>query len=147
MKYTVRYAHLSRIDVVAGQAVKEGDIIGIFGNTGQSTGAHLHIDCVRGFQTKRYSMAEIENGKYISDPKQLNHFIDDALFGVAPRITTYYCEPEYQKMFRKLHFGYDVVPTSGAGFIFWNRSKLGRVSAILKDDAGYGNCIYITFEA
>jgi hypothetical protein len=147
MKYTVRYAHLSIVSVSVGQLLKEGDAIGRMGNTGQSTGAHLHIDCVRGRQDKIYTQAEIDAGKYVSDVKQLNHFIDKGLFGVAPKITTYYCEPEYAKQFGKLHYGYDVMPSSGAGNIFWNRSKIGSVSVVFENHAAYGNCVYVTFEA
>ncbi len=36
------YCHLSRADVEADQAVKKGDVIGAVGNTGRSTGPHLH---------------------------------------------------------------------------------------------------------
>jgi murein DD-endopeptidase MepM/ murein hydrolase activator NlpD len=36
------YWHLSRIDVVAGQEVDPGEVLGLVGSTGLSTGPHLH---------------------------------------------------------------------------------------------------------
>lgn len=36
------YWHLSEITVAPGQAVNQGDVLGLVGNTGLSTGAHLH---------------------------------------------------------------------------------------------------------
>ncbi len=42
--YSTLYAHLSACDVKEGQEVKQGDVIGFVGNTGQSTAPHLHYE-------------------------------------------------------------------------------------------------------
>ena len=44
--YKTRYAHLSSIDVEEGTVVKRGDFLGRTGNTGKSSGPHLHYEVI-----------------------------------------------------------------------------------------------------
>ncbi|MGR2848947.1 peptidoglycan DD-metalloendopeptidase family protein [Vibrio vulnificus] len=41
-----RYLHLSRSNVAAGDHVTKGQIIGLTGNTGRTTGPHLHLELI-----------------------------------------------------------------------------------------------------
>ena len=44
--YTTKYAHMDSLSVSAGQEVTKGTVIGTTGNTGSSSGSHLHIECL-----------------------------------------------------------------------------------------------------
>jgi murein DD-endopeptidase MepM/ murein hydrolase activator NlpD len=42
--FETRYAHLSSIAVTPGQMVRKGELLGLVGSTGHSTGPHLHYE-------------------------------------------------------------------------------------------------------
>ncbi len=42
--YQTWYAHLSRLEVIEGQEIRQGEVLGEVGTSGRSTGAHLHYE-------------------------------------------------------------------------------------------------------
>lgn len=67
------YGHLSVISAKAGQKVKAGDVVGYSGNTGYSTGPHLHMSVYAGQGVKVSSLkSTVCKGTYtipMADPK------------------------------------------------------------------------------
>jgi hypothetical protein len=69
----VLYAHLSRIDVSNGQAVTRGTVIGAVGNTGNSTGPHLHLEMRLSADGKPTTIEHLF-GKIVENPRSLFTF-------------------------------------------------------------------------
>jgi len=62
--YSTIFGHMSKMKAKKGQNVKRGDLIGYIGNTGRSTGPHLHYEI-------RYSNRPVNPSKYIWIRKKL----------------------------------------------------------------------------
>ncbi|WP_126975955.1 M23 family metallopeptidase [Frigidibacter oleivorans] len=60
--FETRYGHMSKIRVTVGQRVSRGDLLGDMGNTGRSTGTHLHYE-VRSGGTAINPMTYIKAGR------------------------------------------------------------------------------------
>ncbi len=80
------YAHLSKVLVDSNTSVKAGDIIGLGGNTGRSTGSHLHFEIrYLGAALNPETIVDFKNYKLIADTvwltqdnfKYLNRIIAD----------------------------------------------------------------------
>lgn len=145
--YTVRFAHLRYpVTYQENEVILRGNVVGVMGSTGQSTGDHLHIDVVRGRVPHMYRLLDIDCGRLEPDFRQLAFFIDEELGGPF-RVTTHPYDYRYKMSGGKwkAHPGYDLVFETDPPKIYWNRSMPGE---ILKRgfDQGYGNFVQIGFQ-
>lgn len=121
--YTTCYAHLDSISVEMLDEVSAGDVIGKMGNTGWSTGPHLHFVLAKNGE-------DIDPHIYLDDPIQLIaptgdvYPEDDILFGYG----------EYEG-----HKGIDYAGEKGQAVA---AAANGTVSLAGWKD-GYGNCVII----
>jgi murein DD-endopeptidase MepM/ murein hydrolase activator NlpD len=65
--YKTRYCHLSRFNVIPGQKVKRGQVIGFVGSTGTSTAPHLHYEVYKNdknIDPKYYFFKDLTSDKF-----------------------------------------------------------------------------------
>lgn len=82
------YGHLSVITAKVGDEVEAGDEVGLSGNTGSSTGPHLHISVYASTGVKVDTVPSKScNGKIFTQPiAALNAYLDPSLY--LPKITS-----------------------------------------------------------
>lgn len=148
--FSVLYSHFEKVYVKEEDHVtphlkwKSGTKIGKMGNTGFSTGAHVHIGAVHGKQTELWRLSDMARGNPKPSKEQTDHFIDEYFFETPLLISEGGGWLGYEN-----HYGYDVVPlnrhlTSENYDVVWNRSFAGRVTKVGYDPA-YGNYVIIWY--
>lgn len=82
------YGHLSRRDVVAGDWVTAGQVLGLGGSTGRSTGPHLHFEVrYMGYPFDPERLIEFNDGRLREESFLLlkSYFAADSRFGIDDR--------------------------------------------------------------
>jgi murein DD-endopeptidase MepM/ murein hydrolase activator NlpD len=100
------YAHLSKLMVKADQNLEAGDVLGLGGNTGRSTGSHLHFEVrYKGIpldpnEIIDFKQFALKDNHYVIQPKSFNLYSEskkaryhtvkkgDTLSGIAKRYGT-----------------------------------------------------------
>ncbi len=97
------YCHLKSYNVTHGQAIKEGEQIGIEGNTGNSTGVHLHLE-IRTLPFKPNDHINVADYLGIENKKGLVKFKvkEDDGMSVIKRLIDEYGEEAVEKGLRKI---------------------------------------------
>ena len=68
--YESLYAHLDSMEVSSGQRIEKDEEIGISGNTGDSTGAHLHFERQAPLDAHAFGVDRIDGQAGADDPGQ-----------------------------------------------------------------------------
>lgn len=146
---TSRYLHLSQAFVNAGQSVKKGEVIGLSGNTGRSTGAHLHYELIPDGETeatdpKPYLMMmskliDVASEQAFKAYKKIN-WVQPEL-GLIYRYPKYYSKP--MLYLSDLYFASPLTPfsTSGVGTI-----KLAETGQVYSSFTGNGEQVEVPDE-
>ena len=108
------YAHLKRIDVLSGQSVEMGDPLGLIGQTGMTTGPHLHFE-IRLEEGNYYTTRNPE--LWLAPPQGWGVLTGKVLNGYGYRL-------QYQKV---------IVKSSDTGSL-WSVRSYGTATIVKSDD-------------
>ena len=127
------YGHLSEILVEVGQHVNNGDVIGIEGTTGNSTGNHCHY--------------EVRNGSIIGNALDINEISgipndEGGIYDDGYRPSVENTKPEEKKDNREYHTLYNMYVRCGAGYgygtkLYKDLTEDGKRNALDKYDYNY----------
>lgn len=150
--YTNMYAHLKAVECKEGDLLHQDDIIGVMGNTGKSTAAHVHMSSIHGHRKRLWQLKDMFPGGPCEPSEKQVELSAEGLFKPHDiRITTLYNDPQYPLDWNgKRHYALDVVPVwldgcYGMPFVRWSRSWIGKVVKVGWHPEGYGNYVLINY--
>jgi murein DD-endopeptidase MepM/ murein hydrolase activator NlpD len=85
------FAHMSKLMVIAGHKVKKGDIIGIEGSTGHSTGSHVHYEIRKSVSNETFlnvsQLSGIPNelGSYTQEDNSADRELEEAVKAIQQK--------------------------------------------------------------
>ena len=105
----LRYFHLKSIKVKVGQKVNKDTVIGLYGNTGYSSGAHLHLECDTDVKYPNYT-PQIASG---ASNSVLKKGVASTMLNPVSVLWVKTTRPDYQKV---VSSGYNTVSKSDIGY-------------------------------
>lgn len=114
------YGHLSKINVKIGQMVGKGDVIGFSGQTGLTTGPHLHFGLdLKNSDVNNGYLGKIDPSPYLSDNNNLNASTQKLTWNISINKG------------EKKELGYDFkLPVDDYGYSYY---ELGPIAVVNKD--------------
>ncbi len=82
------YGHLSNIQAIVGQEVKAGDIVALSGNTGHSTGPHLHVSVYasQGAEITEFASKSCPGAHFVMPVAPISAYLDPMIY--LPKLTS-----------------------------------------------------------
>lgn len=87
----VIYGHLNNANVQLGQVMHQGDVVGLSGNTGHSTGAHLHLQTMHNgvaFDPTQYFQRISDTTEIVHQKYPWWNFYDNIREGIVDGVTS-----------------------------------------------------------
>lgn len=120
------YAHFNQLLAYSGQPIRSGDIIGLAGSTGRSTGPHLHFEVrYKGEKVDPNKIISFPSGSLLSDTLQIDKGCFTHLYQVkATKLKSKYHVVKKGETLGKIAYQY--------GISVKHLAKLNRISAKAK---------------
>jgi hypothetical protein len=137
----MRYLHLNDTVVVSNATITKGDLIAYSGNTGQSSGPHLHLETYPSFGNVRMILADFPDAAIRTNPVRyfpnIDHVNPPSIILDSVR---YYTPPEVDQMFLHIEVSNTEMDLKDLHIRCWDPVHIGLYSQVtfsLEEDKVY----------